>query len=153
VKHFRRLLDTQAAEKAELDDVTLPLIAGRQGFQREVQRDDVNGRFGRPDRLLVERYLLRPGAALLKAPGSGVIHKNAAHQLGRDAKEMRAILPSKVLRAGQPNEGFIDQCCRLKGMVAPLAGHVSPSQSPELGLDEGEQVLERLGIAVTPCSK
>ena len=98
-------------------------------------------------------YFLRSGASFLKATGSGVIHEHAAHQPGRDAKEMRAILPPHALRAGQPNECFVDQRRRLKSVVAPLAGHVAPSQPPELGLDERQQVLERLRIAVAPGSK
>jgi hypothetical protein len=38
-------------------------------------------------------------------------------------------------------------------MVAPLAVHVASSQSPELGVDERQQLLERLLIAVAPGSQ
>jgi hypothetical protein len=35
-------------------------------------------------------------------------------------------------------------------MVAPLAPHVSPSQSSELRFDERHQTLERTCIAIAP---
>jgi hypothetical protein len=66
---------------------------------------------------------------------------------------MRAILPPEALCARQPNECFVDQRRRLESVIAPFAGHIAPSQSPELGLDERQQVLERLRIAVAPGSK
>ena len=96
---------------------------------------------------------LGPGASFLKATGAGVIHEHAAHQLGRHAIEMRAILPSEALCGRQPNKCFVDERRRLKSMVAPFAGHVAPRQSPELGVDERQQLLERLLIAVAPGSK
>jgi hypothetical protein len=66
---------------------------------------------------------------------------------------VRAILPPEVLGPGQPNQRFVDQRRRLKRMVTPLAGHVASSQPPEFGVNERQQVLERLRIAVAPGSK
>ena len=66
---------------------------------------------------------------------------------------MRAVLPPHALRVSQPNEGLVDQRRWLKGVLAPLAGHIASSQPPKLGFDEREQVLERLRIAVAPGSK
>jgi hypothetical protein len=89
----------------------------------------------------------------MKATGASVINKNAAHQPGRDAKEMRAVFPPHTFRTGQPNECFVDERGRLKSVFAPLSRHVASSQPPEFGLDERQQVLERLRIAVAPGSK
>jgi hypothetical protein len=101
----------------------------------------------------VQRYLLHSGAPLLKATGPRVIHQHAAHQPGGDAEEMRPVLPAHGVCAGEPNKCFVDERRRLEGVFAPLPGHVGPSQAQELGLDEREQVLERLRIAVAPRPK
>jgi hypothetical protein len=82
-----------------------------------------------------------------------VIDEHAAHQPGRNAEEMRTVLPPHTLRTRQPNECFVDERGRLKSVFAPLSRHVASSQPPELGLDERQQVLERLRITVAPGSK
>jgi hypothetical protein len=80
-----------------------------------------------------------------------VIDQHAPHQAGRDAEEVRAILPVDRLGADEAYERLIQQRGGLQRVPAPLAPHVGPRQSAQLRLHERRQPLEGVIVAVAPC--
>ena len=51
----------------------------------------------------------RPVCESVPRSVASVIHQDAPHQLSRDRKEVRAVLPLNVARVDQPQIGLIDQ--------------------------------------------
>ena len=104
----------------------------------------------RPHELVVKADSLNIAAALSVAARSGVIDEHPAHETGRNAYEVRAILPANLSSTGQPNECLIDQRGRLKGVTASFPRHVPARQPTQLRLDQRRQLFERALVAVTP---
>jgi len=79
-----------------------------------------------------------------------VIDQHAPHQPRGDADEMRPVPPLDAVCVNQPHERLVDQRCRLQRVVAPLASHVASGEPPQLCLDQRQQRLQRLLVAVAP---
>jgi len=82
------------------------------------------------------------------------IHKDAAHQLGADTKEMGTILPSGLFPIDETDINFVHQGRRLQHVVRPLLGKVPLGQTVQFGLDQWNQLIQSLLIAfLTPGDK
>ena len=149
LEDYRRLLDREAAEKAHLDDLDLSGIDAGERVQGIIESDEVDGRVVAQDSGFVQRDVLDAASAFEVVPSSS-LHKNATHQLRRDGKEVRSILPSHPLIVDQSDIGLIDQRGGLKAVVGSLAPHVAMGKPAELGVHDGRQRVERAMIAVAP---
>jgi len=49
-----------------------------------------------------------------------VVDQDTAHGGGSEGEKVGAILPFDPTKAEQSDEGFVDQCRRLKRMAAPF---------------------------------
>jgi len=47
----------------------------------------------------------------------------------------------------EPDEGLVDQRCRLQGVIVPLPAQIARGLAPELAVDDRQQVVERLILA------
>jgi hypothetical protein len=92
--------------------------------------------------LVVEGHSKDCGRPFGGAMGPGVVNQNAPHHLRRDAKKMRAILPSDALLAQEAQIGFMDKRRRLKGVVLSLATKVRRSSATKFTIDH--QLVARL---------
>jgi hypothetical protein len=66
---------------------------------------------------------------------------------------MAPILPGQAAGVHEPHKRFVDEGRGLERMVPTLTRHVHVSQAPEFGFDQRQQLVERLLVALAPCSK
>jgi hypothetical protein len=89
-------------------------------------------------------------SALVCAPGASIVDQYAPHQLRRDRKEVRAVLPLHAARLNQLEIGFINQRSSLQRMAGPLTADVSVGQAPQFSVDQRDQSVERRLIPARP---
>ena len=90
---------------------------------------------------------------LLALAGTGKLHQNPSHQLGRDGKEMGAVLPINLTGIDQSKISLIDEGTGLQDVAGSLPGHVVVSQLVQLIVDEGDELLEGFGVPAAPGPK
>ena len=81
-------------------------------------------------------------------PAAGFIDQNAAHGLGSRGKEMGESIPLLAQVANEANPCLVHQCCRLQGMARGLICHLGGRQLAQLAVNEREQVLGGLLVAL-----
>src|SRR5262245_30982580 len=84
---------------------------------------------------------------------TGVIDEDAAHDVRGDTKEMRAILPVDLPLIDEPDEHLMNQGRRLQGVVGALAPKLAGRHTPELPIDQWQQLVERCPVATTPLAE
>ena len=116
IEHVRRLLEAQPAEEPQLDDAALPRVQRLERLQRIVERDEIDagGRRGRSAASDSETCSWPP-PALRAIARPGDVDEDAAHDLRRDAEEVRPVLPAHVLPVDQPQVGLVDERRRPAG--------------------------------------
>jgi hypothetical protein len=82
-----------------------------------------------------------------------VVHHDPAHQRGGHGEEVRAALPVGVRLVDQLQVDLVDERRRLQGVAGTLATHVAPGQPAQLGLDEGDELVERGPVPVAPVEE
>src|SRR5690606_19445397 len=87
-------------------------------------------------------------AAFGGALGPRVVHEDAAHDAGGEAEEVEAVLPRAPLLPRELEVGLVDERRRVEGLGAALPEALAVRERPELVVDEREQPVERLGVAV-----
>jgi hypothetical protein len=78
-----------------------------------------------------------------------MIDKEPPHQLGCNAKEVRAVLPLDVLLPDQLQVGLVNEGCRLQRMAGPLAREISLRQPLQLVIHDRHQLVERLPVSLS----
>ena len=84
---------------------------------------------------------------------TGVIDQDAAHDLRRDTKEMRSILPVDLALVDEPEVHLMNKGRRLQGVVGPLLPKLARGHAAELRIDEWQQLVERRPVAATPIAE
>ena len=79
-----------------------------------------------------------------------MLDQNAPHQLCSDREKMRAILPATLPRAKKTEERFVCEGGGLEGVSWFLAAKLVARQTTKLGINDGNQLVERLVIALFP---
>jgi hypothetical protein len=92
-------------------------------------------------------------APLLIATSASDIDENPPHDAGRHRKEMRAILPLHVTDIDELQVRLVDQSGCLKGVASTFMPHVAPGDAAKLGMDHGNELLERGFITLSPGDK
>ena len=150
---MRGLFDREPAERPKLDDpgqVSVDLVQAIQGV---IQREDGYLVWGGDVFRLVDGYAGCTLAPLVGAVTTGVIDEDPAHDLRRDTKEMRAILPIDQALVDESDVGLMDQGRRLQGVVGALAPKLARGHPAELRVDEWQQLGERSPVATTPIAE
>jgi hypothetical protein len=99
---------------------------------------------------VLERYLLGAVAALARGLTPGVIDQNAPHHPGRDAEEMRTMLPIDGALFDEAEVRLVDQGGRLQRVARPLLAKLTRGDPAQLGVDQREQAIEGAAIAAAP---
>ncbi len=151
-KNLGGFLYAQTAEETKLDDASFAFIEPGKRIERVVQANQLL--IALDDRDIVsERDPAVLSGALFGSPGSRCIHEDPAHDLGGDREEVRAILPANTLRFNEAQEGLIDERGGLKCVMAALAHEIVLCAPVQLGVDQGNQTVERRSIAPPPGSE
>jgi hypothetical protein len=66
---------------------------------------------------------------------------------------MRAVLPLHLTEIDQPHVGFVDEGGRLQRVARPLPGHLPACQSSQLPMDDRNELLQRLFVAIFPSDE
>ena len=67
---------------------------------------------------------------------TGVIDQDPAHDLCRDTKEVRSILPIDLALVDESDVRLMNEGRRLQGVVGALAPKLARGNAPELPIDE-----------------
>src|SRR5271165_5993152 len=151
-EHLSRLFHTEAAKEAHFYDLYLAGIEPRQRFHRGVERHQVRGPVAAYHRRLIQGDMLH-AASPFQVLAPCMFDQNAPHQLGRDGKKVRPILPLHALVVHQAHIGLIDQGCSLQQVSRTLALHVMACQAVEFLIDDRGQPFQRALVSVAPGSE
>ena len=129
-KNFGRFFHGESSEEAQFDYAALRGVERpepREGFVDFVEVDFF--RIGQAD-CFVEREFSRFASTLCGVGATGVIDQDAAHQLRRDAEEVRSTLPVNSCLVNKLHVCFVDQGGGLEGVAGALAAHVACREFP-----------------------
>ena len=68
----------------------------------------------------IQRQASGSAAPFNRVPAAGVFHQDLPHQVRRDPKEMRTVLPLRCALSGQSHVRFMHKGSALERMVAAL---------------------------------
>ena len=153
IEHVCRFLYGQSAKCAKLDDSGQVRVGLFQAIERVIQREDGHLVRRRYLSRLVDRHALHTAAPLARAATPGVIDQDPAHDLRRDTKEVRSILPIDLPLIDEPQVHLMNERRRLQGVVGPLATKLAGRNATELRIDERQQLIECTAVAATPLAE
>jgi len=151
----RGLLDGQAAEEAQLDELRLIGIDLLKLGQRAIEVERIDGIDRRSWRRngvvqLERQFTFSPFLPQLSAR---VIDEDTPHQLRGNREEMPTILPVDLALAEQLHVGFVDDHRGLEAIVAPFAREMARGQRVQLVIDQRDEPVERVLTAVLPFAQ
>ena len=91
-----------------------------------------------------------PVAPVLRALlAAGAVDQDPPHRLGRGGEEVAPAVPAcSAARVHQPQVGLVDQGRGLEGLPGLLAGQPLGGQLAQLVVDQRQELLGRLGVAL-----
>ena len=147
-QQFGNLAVLKADKEPEFDNFGLGRVLRRKPVQRLVNMEQ-------PSRVMsvgkidfVQGNALSPAAMAELEFATGIINENAAHALGCGAEEVCSVLPRLIGRVHQAQPGLMDQSCGLQGVASRLASHSVRREFAQLIVNQREQFLCCLGIAL-----
>src|SRR5215831_1456381 len=90
-------------------------------------------------------------AAFGVTAGASMIHKDSPDNLGTKCEKVYTVFAPNGARLNQFEISLIGQCCGLQRMAGTPTAQVSTGDSTKLRVQQRDQVVERLPIAVAPC--
>lgn len=78
------------------------------------------------------------------------VHEDAAHLARGDGEEVRAVLPVDPAHVDHAQIDLVDQRVRLERVAGILPRRILPRTSHVLGVHEGNELVERIEIAIGP---
>jgi hypothetical protein len=152
-QHFSGFIHAQPAKKTQLDNAGLAGVILCQGVQGIFEGDQLPCPISAEVRQLIEVDLLGGTASFGGDTASSAVEQDVAHDLCRDGKEMRPVLPSHVVDVDELEVGLVDEGRGLHGVPSALVLHLVSSDATEGAIDAGSQLLERSRIAISPRTK
>jgi hypothetical protein len=102
---------------------------------------------------VAQRYARRRSATLGRRLFARVIDENPPHELSRDRKEVRAILPRRRALPNELQVQLVDEGGRLERVIDPFAPERPPCDAPEFGVYDWQQLFERVTVATAPIDE
>src|SRR5947207_3058707 len=102
---------------------------------------------------IVEWRMKRVAASFLRAMPARIIHQDAPHHACGDGEKVRAVLPLRLVVAAEPKVHLVDQCRGLQRMPVAFPPQVVMSQAPQLVVDDGHKLFQRLRVPAAPLPK
>ena len=79
-----------------------------------------------------------------------MVHQDAAHELSRNGKEVRSILPLNLPDIDQPEICLLDQDSRLQRMTRSFAPHPGSGEAMKFVVNDRNQVIQGFAVAAPP---
>ena len=79
--------------------------------------------------------------------GLSMIHQHTAHHLRRNAHELAAVAPVDVVLVYQTHVSFMNKRRRLQRVIAAFPAQIKACQPPQLVIDDGQSLIQRLFVA------
>src|SRR5207248_2689762 len=119
-----RLLNAQAAEESELNDLGPAGVDCREGSERVVEGHQVGPATSRDIRNFIEIDPRLLAATLCRGASPRVVEQYVSHNARGDGEELRPMLPVDVSYIDQAQIGFVHQAGGLNGARGTLVLHV-----------------------------
>ena len=87
---------------------------------------------------------------LVGHPGARVIDQNPPHGLSRNGEKVRPILIGDRPVSEETDAELVHQCVGFKRMIATFTLHEMGSYLAQFRLDDGEELVTRMRIALPP---
>lgn len=136
VEEVGGLLDSEAAEDAEFDNLGLALVEGGEAVEGLVDIAEEDGRRGGRLGSIAEVDAGDIAATLVRVAFFGVGGEDAAHHLRGHAEQMGAVGKVNAMLPEQAHVGFVDERGGLQSVAVALAAHVAGGQAVKLVIDE-----------------
>lgn len=147
VERLRDLFIRVAPEIPEFDHLGRPRVDPLQGRKRVIEPKYIHPFVVRAHLDSINIECILSAASPLRIPQSGIIHKDAAHLLAGEGKEVTPILQRERLELGKAKIRFTDQCRRLQHVVAALPPHFTRSNPAQLLVHQGCSPLSGVPIS------
>lgn len=144
----RQLLDGEAAEVAELDDLCLARTFFAKLFQGSIKEEDLIEAVGGDSEVIVHFNAIKAAGAAFGVMLARVIDEDASHNVRGETDEMATILEIDVV-ADEAHVGLINKSGCLKSVIGAFAAHVCGGNAMQLGVDEGKQIA---GGVIVACA-
>ncbi len=82
-----------------------------------------------------------------------MIHQDAAHDIGSEGEEVRAVAPVDGALIHQPDKGLVNQSSSLNGVVGSLPPQVPRGHRAQLVVKQRSQLGEGCLIAAAPLQE
>jgi len=135
-------------EVPELHELGLLGVKGGEPLECVVEGEELVVLDGGGEVEYVEFDVFGTGPVAEGALASGAVDEDAAHRLGGGGEEVGAVLPVGLGVGAQPEPGLVDEGGGLECLAGRFAGHLLGSHLTQLGVDELEQTMGRVGVAV-----
>ena len=120
-------------------------------LERVIDGDQIRVALVRRQVDVIERHANGAGpAATIGAASPRDVDEHAAHHLRRHAEEVAAVLPARLIPPEQSKTHLVDERRRLERDVRSLAGEIAQGHPVQLVVDERDQPLERVLVAIAP---
>ena len=149
-QYFRHFFERKASEESQLHDAALARVDLGQSLKRRIHRNQVRTLVLAENKSFVKRHAAGTAASFLIAARAGIIHQYSAHHLGRNGKEVGAVLPPDILPVDQAHVGFVEQSGCLKRVLLVFSRHVPSGEAMQFGINERSQLVESRFVAVAP---
>lgn len=84
---------------------------------------------------------------------AGVIDQHPAHDAGCHSEELCPLAPLHPALVHEAEKRLVHEGAGVEGVVRPLAPQLAPRELLELGVDEGRETVEGVGVATAPCTQ
>ena len=124
----------------------LPRVEGREGRQRAVEGQQIDGRSRVGDERVLQGHLDPIAAPFRGAAGPRPLHQQAPHPDRGDGEEVRSALPALRPVPGQPQIRLVDEIGGLHALGAFLPD-VAAGETAELFVDDRHEVGDGAAVA------
>ena len=103
--------------------------------------------------LRVKRYPHEITATLVGRPAPRMLHKDPAHEMRRDAEEVRAVLPLHLPLVDKLQVGIVDEGGRLQCVTGTFAAEIIVSQPTKLFIYSVHKLVSSVLIPRAPLDE
>lgn len=82
-----------------------------------------------------------------------MIDEDPAHQLRRNAEELRTVLPGRASLIDQAHVQLVYERRRRERVIGTFPPELARRDPPQLAIDDGEQAIERARISFRPSQQ